>query len=374
MTLGEILAARADNARAREVVEIGSLGSIALEALPIQDLERLSRGADADRAVFYAASRELQSVGAALLRAGKVSRPDQVMAFVSGEEAAKAADAVRTLSGWSGAAEVPGSPAESEQTEQVEKNKVQEDVSEPSADDKRERVGQDSHESEIRLAGVQKNEVRHEIVQENDGADGIRLELVRSEETDFEEIRPASVQLEMERGQVSHEFLAENGETAAVLRKPQVLRGKMPDAPQNVGISDSSDGGLQNPIAESSTGSGETGGAEMPSAHEMKSEFGAVVHEMESESGSEKGEALHETESEIRESVHESKSEAETKTEEGLHEVKSETEMECVESVHEIESERGAERREGVHETESELTERVARGILEGLRRAAWVR
>lgn len=62
MALGDILAARTDNAHA----------------------------------VFYAACRELQGAGAALLRAGKVYRPDQVMALVSD------AEAVRALSGWTG--------------------------------------------------------------------------------------------------------------------------------------------------------------------------------------------------------------------------------------------------------------------------------
>lgn len=71
-----------------------------VEALPVRELERLMRGADSDRAVFYAACRELQGAGAALLRAGKVYRPDQVMALVSDAEAAKAAEAVRALSGW----------------------------------------------------------------------------------------------------------------------------------------------------------------------------------------------------------------------------------------------------------------------------------
>lgn len=73
-----------------------------VEALPVRELERLMRGADGDRAVFYAACRELQGAGAALLRAGKVYRPDQVMALVSDAEAAKAAEAVRALSGWTG--------------------------------------------------------------------------------------------------------------------------------------------------------------------------------------------------------------------------------------------------------------------------------
>lgn len=102
MALGEILAARADNARARGTVEAGTLGTVTVEALPVRELERLMRGADGDRAVFYAACRELQGTGAALLRAGKVYRPDQVMALVSDAEAAKAAEAVRALSGWTG--------------------------------------------------------------------------------------------------------------------------------------------------------------------------------------------------------------------------------------------------------------------------------
>ena len=100
MALGDILAARADNARARGTVEAGTLGTVTVEALPVRELERLMRGADGDRAVFYAACRELQGAGAALLRAGKVYRPDQVMALVSDAEAAKAAEAVRALSGW----------------------------------------------------------------------------------------------------------------------------------------------------------------------------------------------------------------------------------------------------------------------------------
>ena len=102
MTLGDILAARADNARARGTVEAGTLGTVTVEALPVRELERLMRGADGDRAVFYAACRELQGAGAALLRAGKVYRPDQVMALVSDAEAAKAAEAVCALSGWTG--------------------------------------------------------------------------------------------------------------------------------------------------------------------------------------------------------------------------------------------------------------------------------
>ena len=374
MTLGEILAARADNTRAREIVEIGSLGSIMLEALPIQDLERFSRGADGDRAVFYAASRELQSVGAVLLSAGKVSRPDQVMAFVSGEEAAKAADAVRALSGWSGAAVVSASPSASEQ---AEKSTAQDDTPAPPSAIERARVGQDSHETEIRHRSVQENEVRPESVQKNK----VRLDTVRTETANFAEIRPSSVQVEFVRGQNSHEFLTENGETATRVHQTQVLRDESADEPQNVEIPDRSGGSLQNPISGSSTGLGEIDGDEIPPMHETESEFDAALHEIESELGAEKTKELHETESEIRESMHEIKSESEPKTKEGLHEIRSESETPERDDLpiyrgvlHETESELEPERRESVHETESELTERVARGILDGLRRAAWVR
>ena len=44
MALGDILAARADNARARGTVEAGTLGTVTVEALPVRELERLMRG------------------------------------------------------------------------------------------------------------------------------------------------------------------------------------------------------------------------------------------------------------------------------------------------------------------------------------------
>ena len=82
--------------------------------------------------------------------------------------------------------------------------------------------------------------------------------------------------------------------------------------------------------------------------HESKSEIdgrgGANLHESESENGAGSGNALHEGESENDaaggDPLHESKSEG----------------------------------TETLHETTSELAERVARELLDGLRRAAWVR
>ena len=350
MALGEILAARADNARARGTVEAGTLGTVTVEALPVRELERLMRGADGDRAVFYAACRELQGAGAALLRAGKVYRPDQVMALVSDAEAAKAAEAVRALSGWTG---MDGGTAQ--RTDLPAGN---------TAGDSAGAGGQDSHETdkkaEIRPAVVQVNaEVRREAVQKKSADAAFRPDTVREKAGKNAEIRHRSVHEEKAGGQASCEFLAEYGEPLPPDGKTQVLPEKSPDAPQNVGVSDKMDGSLQKTEREflSERAAPEDGYA--LGLHESKSEIdgqdGASLHESESENGAGSGNALHEGESEITKTLHENKSENDAAGGDPLHESKSEV-------------------TETLHETTSELAERVARELLDGLRRAAWVR
>lgn len=364
MTLGEALAARAENARARETVEIGSLGSIMLDALPVRDLERLMRGVDSDRAVFYAACRELQRVGAELLQAGKVSRPDQVVALVSDGEAAKAAEAVRALSGWSGAENTGWKAEDGFPSVQVDGNGAR---AEKDADTS----GQVSHESEIRLDGVQENvEVRQGIVQDGSRTDKVRLALVREKSTEFPEIRQPFVQTEMMRGQDSGEFLAESGEASFSARRPQRLPKETADEPQNVAVSDNTDGGLRNTAEEILSKNVESTDSDAETLHENKSEIGA-----------QKGVRMHESESESADGVHEIKSEQRTKKVENLHESESEStgmmheiKSESAERLHEGESEQRRKSADEPHETESELTERVARALLDGLRRAAWVR
>lgn len=352
MALGDILAARADNARARGTVEAGTLGTVTVEALPVRELERLMRGADGDRAVFYAACRELQGVGAALLRAGKVYCPDQVMALVSDAEAAKAAEAVRALSGWTG---MDGGTAQ--RTDFPAENADSAGAGE-AAD------GQDSHETdkkaEIRPAVVQeKTEVRREAVQKKTADAAFRPDTVREKAEKNAEIRHRSVHGEKAGGQASCEFLAEYGEPLPLDGKTQVLPEKSPDAPQNVGVSDKMDGSLQKTEREflSERAAPEDGYA--LALHESKSEIdgrgGANLHESESENGAGSGNALHEGESEITETLHETESENDAKGGKTLHESKSEV--------------TGT-----LHETTSELAERVARELLDGLRRAAWVR
>ena len=428
MALGDILAARADNARARGTVEAGTLGTVTVEALPVRELERLMRGADGDRAVFYAACRELQGAGAALLRAGKVYRPDQVMALVSDAEAAKAAEAVRALSGWrgmdggtaqrtdlpagntagdsAGAGEAADTGASSEAsdgtageaaahgTDTDKKAAFPAEASDGRAPDNgRSRGqrfdhtadgtdegagGQDSHETdkkaEIRPAVVQVNaEVRREAVQKKTADAAFRPDTVREKTADAAirpdtvrekagknaEIRHRSVHGEKAGGQASCEFLAEYGEPLPPDGKTQVLPEKSPDAPQNVGVSDKMDGSLQKTEREflSERAAPEDGYA--LGLHESKSEIdgrgGANLHESESENGAGSGNALHEGESEITETLHETESENDATGGDPLHESKSEV-------------------TETLHETTSELAERVARELLDGLRRAAWVR
>lgn len=387
MALGDILAARADNARARGTVEAGTLGTVTVEALPVRELERLMRGADGDRAVFYAACRELQGAGAALLRAGKVYRPDQVMALVSDAEAAKAAEAVCALSGWTGmdggtaqrtdfpagntagdsagagkaadtgvsseASDGTAGEAAAHGTDTNKKaafpavtldgrtadNGRSGDLRSEGAGGADEKAGgQASHETdkkaEIRPAVVQENaEVRREAVQKKTADAAFRPDTVREKAGKNAEIRHRSVHGEKAGGQASCEFLAEYGEPLSPDGKTQVLPEKSPDAPQNVGVSDKMDGSLQKTEREflSERAAPERGYA--LGLHESKSEIngrdGASLHESESENGAGSGNALHEGESEI------------TKT---------------------------------LHETTSELAERVARELLDGLRRAAWVR
>ena len=427
MALGEILAARADNARARGTVEAGTLGTVTVEALPVRELERLMRGADGDRAVFYAACRELQGAGAALLRAGKVYRPDQVMALVSDAEAAKAAEAVRALSGWTGMdggtaqrTDLPAENADSAGAGKAADTGASSEASDGTAgeaaahgtdtdkkaafpavtsdgrapDNGRSRGqrfdhtadgtdegagGQDSHETdkkaEIRPAVVQVNaEVRREAVQKKSARTSFRPDTVREKAGKNAEIRHRSVHGEKAGGQASCEFLAEYGEPLPPDGKTQVMPEKSPDAPQNVGVSDKMDGSLQKTERDflSERAAPEDGYA--LGLHESKSEIdgrgGANLHESESENGAGSGNALHETESENDATGGNALHEGESEITETLHENKSENDAAGGDPLHESKS----EVTETLHETTSELAERVARELLDGLRRAAWVR
>ena len=357
MALGDILAARADNARARGTVEAGALGTVTVEALPIRELERLWYGIDRDRVVFYAACRELQREGAALLRAGKVYRPDQVMALVSDAEAAKAAEAVRVLSGWpgtearSGVAE--GLPAENTAEDSARAGEAA-DTGVSSVTDTDEDAAFPDGTSDGGQRGYADGQVSHEA----DGAE-IRPDTVRENATAFEEIRGSSVQNEKDAEQVSRVFLTENSEAHSLDAETQILPEKSPDGSQNVAASGKMSDKLRNAeqdlFAENAT---------------PKDKKKSGLHEGESETDGQGGENLYEFNPEIAAQSENGLYEIGSESVKMLHERKPDFDTECGEELHESES----EITETVHETTSELAERVVRELLEGLRRAAWVR
>ena len=383
MALGDILAARADNARARGTVEAGTLGTVTVEALPVRELERLMRGADGDRAVFYAACRELQGAGAALLRAlsgwtgmdgGTAQRTDFPAENTAGDsagagEAADTGASSEASDGTAGEAVAHGTdtdkkaafPAVTSDRRALDNGRSRGQRFDHTADGTGEGAGgQDSHETdkkaEIRPAVVQVNaEVRREAVQKKTADAAFRPDTVREKAEKNAEIRHRSVHGEKAGGQASCEFLAEYGEPLPPDGKTQVLPEKSPDAPQNVGVSDNSDDGLRKTAEAFGSKNDETERGAERDLHEDKSEIAGTMHETKLESAPKSGEILHESTSEYAETLHETESENDAAGGDPLHESKSEV-------------------TETLHETTSELAERVARELLDGLRRAAWVR
>lgn len=322
MGLAETLAARAARQGRSATVTCGELGTVTVEALPVRELELLLRGSDGDRAVFYAACRELQSAGEELRQAGKVFAPDEVMQLVSDSEAAEAARTVLELSG------------------QTDENRLQ---------IVQEKTGL---QGESRPAIVQQMETAGPLTDEN------RLESVQ-----FNGASAPGF------GQVSREAGAGSAKLDTVPesdKKAQAMGILSPEQTQNVGTG-------QNPRAPGD-GSGEGRGVPL---HEITSEFGEGVHEITSEFRGRARETAHETMSEFGETLHEIKSDFGGMRRGIPHESKSE----FGKAVHETTSEFGETAHEttsefpvGLHETTSALAEAVARRLVEGLRRANWVR
>lgn len=99
MELTERLRQRSQQAKQTAQVDCGGLGVLTVQALPLRECEALSAGPDGDRALLYAACRQLQTAGEQLRREGRLFRPDEIMQLVSDEEAKTGAAAVRLLSG-----------------------------------------------------------------------------------------------------------------------------------------------------------------------------------------------------------------------------------------------------------------------------------
>lgn len=366
-------------------VACGSLGTLTVEALPVRELELLLQGPDGARAVFYAACRELQQAGEELRKAGKVFAPDGVMQFVSGQEAQAALQTVLELSGQSeetlrlsppDTASV--SPAEENRHEIVQLDKAPERVEIP------------AQPEENRLASVQNSGGAEAPSVLPSGE--FRLEPVQKTDAPA----PGFGQVSRETGPLTAEFdripkpdkktqamgIFAFERTQNVVTKPdsELLSRRREDAPETA-------------LHESKSEIQEEGPELL---HEIMSDFRETVHETESDFPALTEGTAHETTSELREAVHETVSdfpgltegtahEATSELREAVHETTSdfpaltegtahETTSELPESLHEVTSESDESRREAAHETASELAERTARLLLEGLRRAKWVR
>lgn len=297
-------------------VDCGELGQMTVEALPLRDVQLLYRGADGARNVFYAACRELQQIGQTLFREKQLYAPDGIMEFVSDEEAAAAARAILELSGWS------------------DQNNVYRDLS----------VVRDS------------GEIRHLSVQEKkEDFSEIRPVSVQETEMAFQEIRHLSVQKTEDAspadGRNSREFLPQDANFMAEKKpsfKAQGMGSFIAERTQNVVMQED-----KVPFVEQYEEKGE-----FP-VHEIKSDFGQVMHETESESREMLPRRMHEIKSEFQEIPSRY-----------LHETKSDFRK----PMHETESEFGENPPMRVHETESEQAERLAKALLSGLCRAKWVR
>lgn len=257
MGLAERLAARASAREATAQVDCGELGSVTVEALPVRELELLLREPDGQRAVFYAACRELQTAGEDLRREGKIFTPYGIMQFVSDSEARAGAEAVLSLSGWS--------------------------VGEP---------------GEVRLLSAQ----------ENSGT--VRPGSVRMEGAEnpaSSEVRLSSVQMaggpSEGDGQVSHETGAETAAARKDSRRTQTVGGFAYNSAQNV-VSYGEQGLVSAGAAPDTVGG----------VHETESEFGGAKPRQSRETTSESGMRLHESASESPEMLHDMESELAERT------------------------------------------------------------
>jgi len=314
MALTDILRDRAARKGGSAQVDCGELGLLTVEALSPADCARLSGDS---RALLYAACRELQRTGEALRGEGGLFRPDEVMAYVTDEEAAAAARTILELSGLS--------------------------------------------------------EVRHESVQSvSEAVPEIRPLSVQSKGTQGglsaaeDEIRPRSVQTSgepiPENGQVSREFYGAGANFPPedrADRKAQII-GEMSGRTAQILVAENSEehqtgvsaAREKRDLHETESDLRKQGRGLL---HETESEFqrsgSGDLHEITSDFGGERGRLLHETESESARLMHEIRSELQK----GLHEIKSEV-------------------REMLHEIESELPEQAAQRLAEALLRAGQVR
>ena len=394
MDLTGRLRQRSEQSKAIAQVDCGDLGVLTVQGLPLRECEALAAGPDGDRALFYAACRQLQSAGEQLRREGRLFRPDEIMQLVSDEEARTGAQAVGRLSGWDIGTD-GGTEAQEEGPAEGEIVKTHEETSFPKMPDSITQYDkilppfvQDSLPSEPDkglVFGKQTVKVRLQPVQ-NSGNQSSKIKYAVGRETQV--------------GQVSRES-AEESDRVVSCDNGQSGQ-KIQESPAKERSIDSEKPALQmqkqekhhpKPSGRVKTESRREGRQppEQSQAREavfhrkalrgIPAESPAIQGECLHKNKFERGEEMHETGAEFpapeRENLHEIKSELPAQTGEGLHEIKSEFPAQTGEGLHEIKSERSPRREDGARPltpVTEDLAREVARVMVEGLRRAAGAR
>lgn len=340
--LTELLRDRASRRGRTARVPCGALGTVTVEALSPADCAALARRGD--RALLYAACRELQESGEALRRKGLLYQPDEIMDYVTGAEAEEAVRAVRALSGLA---------PEPEKTPEPEAPEPEE-TPEPEAPEPEETP--ENRLPFVRNGGKEFPQVRPDAVREPEPEDGQaderRLEIVRASGTDFPEVRLASVRSgPPDRSPFSPE--AEGGKTLPSEKHGQASR-EFPEGvflPEAQNLPEKLQMRLQHVAVSSPDPSGD---------RRKRQRTGSA------------GEALRRTAgTEIREGAHEDKSESQPLPEGETHETRSEFRPLSCGTPGDAARKPGAE---FVESREPPDVETLAWALLEGLRRAAGAR
>lgn len=385
MELMERLRRRSQQSKETAQVDCGGLGVLTIQALPIRECQAIANGPDGDRALLYAACRQLQSAGEQLRREGRLFRPDEIMQLVSEEEARAGAAAVRQLSGLdlrqdSGAEETPPRSQKAGQ---------------PEAETQPGRDGTPQSQRPARENGMDK--IRHGFVQGT-------APPTRTDQTETERIPPESVHKigrqtsetgqRFDRhtavGQASREAERENSggksrpDSASGYKIQRVQAANRPVYEENVlpkrGEKEREQGGKADKPAGIKP---DAPAPERKQLHEIKSESGGSAHGRGEEYSSPERERLHETKLESSEAAREIKSEFHGQERARLNETKSEFHGRSEGRLQEIKPELRAsvpatgavEQSQGSMPAVTEdLAREVAQAILDGLQRAAGAR
>lgn len=385
MELMERLRRRSQQSKETAQVDCGGLGVLTIQALPIRECQAIANGPDGDRALLYAACRQLQSAGEQLRREGRLFRPDEIMQLVSEEEARAGAAAVRQLSGLdlrqdSGAEETPLRSQKAGQ---------------PEAETQPGRDGTPQSQRPDRENGMDK--IRHGSVQGTAPA-------TRTDQTETEKVRLESVhKIGRQTGETGQSFerQAAVGQASREAERQDSGGKSRPDSTSGYKIQrvQGADRPVykENVLLKRGEKGREQGGKtdkftrikpdapapEEKQLHESKSESGEAVRGSRAEFSDQAGEPLHKSKSESGEDVHESKPKFHGQERERLHETKSEFHGRSEGRLQEIKPELRAsvpatgavEQSQGPMPAVTEdLAREVAQAILDGLQRAAGAR